>query len=306
MTPPTTDSTQPAATASRDAETTVNRGGLRFLISRRWISYFVLLVLFAIACTWLSQWQFERRDEKVAENQYISHNFDAQPTPIAKALPSLDAFSEDQEWLPVELTGEYLVDDQLLARARPHNGLPGFEILTPLQTESGEIFIVNRGWIPTGQTQDAPDAIPAAPTGKVTVTARLKPGERSIPGRSAPAGQIATIHLPTFAENLGADRVYVGAYGLLRSESVSAEHGALTAKPELTEGNHLSYAVQWIIFAVIATIGLIYGIREEFRERNADAPSVQRAKARQAAKRAKRTRKTDAELEDELIDAYDK
>lgn len=276
-----------------------------FLMTRRWISYFALLVVFAIACAFLSHWQFERRDERIAENRYISENFDAAPKPITEVLPDTGSFTTSQEWTPVELTGEYLTDQQLLARARPHNGLPGFEILTPLKTSEGTVFIVNRGWIPTGHSQDDPDHVPSPPKGTVTVTARLKPSERSIPGRTAPEGQIATIHLPTFADELGSDRVYVGAYGLLRSETPSAEHGALTAKPELTEGNHLSYAVQWIIFAVIAAIGLIYGVREEFRERNAHSPTVQRAAAREAARRAKRKRKTDAEVEDELLDATD-
>lgn len=273
-----------------------------FLLSRRWISYFVLLVIFAIACGFLSHWQFERRDERIAENRYVSENFDAPPRPLTEVLTSTDAYRTDLEWTPVEMTGEYLADEQLLARARPHNGLPGFEILTPLRTTDGEIFIVNRGWIPTGSTQDDPDHIPEPPTGTVTVTARLKPSERTVPGRTAPEGQIATIHLPSFAERLSGQTVYTGAYGLLRTESPASEHGELTAKPELTEGNHLSYAVQWIIFAVIAAIGLVYGVREEFRERNAESPAVQRAKAREQERRARRKRKTDAEVEDELLD----
>jgi cytochrome oxidase assembly protein ShyY1 len=144
--------------------------------------------------------------------------------------------------------------------------------------------------------------VPEAPSGELTVTARLKPGEREIPGRTAPDGQIATIYLPTFAEELGTDRTYTGAYGLLRSESVDAETGELTPKPELTEGNHLSYAFQWIIFAVIAAVGLIYGLREEFKERNEDDPRVLAASARAEERRRNRGRKTDAEIEDELLD----
>lgn len=275
--------------------------GWRFAFSKRWLGYLALLIVFAIACGFLSRWQFDRREEKVAENHRIEANFDRAAVPIDEVLPELGSWDTEIEWMPVELHGRYLADQQLLARARPFNGFPGFEILTPFETDSGRIFIVNRGWVPTGNEQDAPDHVPAPPAGEVTVTARLKPGEPEIPGRSAPAGQIATIHLPTFAQQLGEDRVYQGAYGLLATEDPAAEHGDLVPRPQLTEGNHLSYAVQWIIFAVIAAAGLVLGIRNEYRYRNPDDPKVQAAKAREAARKA-RCAKTDGEIEDAILD----
>lgn len=274
----------------------------RFAFSRRWLGYLALLIVFAIACGFLSSWQFDRRDERVTENERIEQNYDAAPLPIAEALQTVDAFDDSQRWQPVVLHGHYLVDEQLLARARPMNGYPGFEILTPFETDDGRIFIVNRGWLQTGLEQDLPDEIPEAPSGEMTVVARLQPGEAEIPGRSAPEGQIATIHLPTFAERLGEDRVYTGAYGLLAAEDPPAPSGDLPAKPALDEGNHLSYAFQWIIFALIAAIGLIWGVRNEYRHRNADSPEVKAARERALARAARRG-PTDADEEDALIDA---
>ena len=43
----------------------------------------------------------------------------------------LDDFDPGDEWLPVVLTGEYMVEDQLLARNRPRGGTSAFEVLTP-------------------------------------------------------------------------------------------------------------------------------------------------------------------------------
>lgn len=277
------------------------RDGWRFLLSRRWISYFVLLVVFAIACGFLSAWQFDRRDQRVVENERVVANYDAEPVPLAEALPELDGFDPELEWLPVVLEGEYLVDEQVLVRARPRDGMPGFEILTPFRTDDGRILIVDRGWLHTGSEQDLPDHVPAPPEGHLEVTARLKPGEREVPGRSAPEGQIATIHLPDLAERIGGD-VHTGAYGLLRTESVPAEHGALVNRPAESEGNHLSYAFQWIIFALVAAVGLIHGVREEFRERNEGDPRVVAAR-RRARERAQRRGPTDADEEDALLDA---
>lgn len=274
----------------------------RFAFSRRWLGYLALLIVFAIACGFLSSWQFDRRDQRVTENQRIEQNYDAAPQPIAQALPELDSYDDDQRWQPVVLHGRYLVDEQVLVRARPMHGYPGFEILAPFETDDGRVFIVNRGWLQTGMEQDLPDEIPAAPAGEMTVVARLQASEAEIPGRSAPEGQIATIHLPTFAQELGADRVYTGAYGLLAAEDPSSPSGDLPAKPALDEGNHLSYAFQWIIFALIAAVGLVWGVRNEYRHRNADNPDVIAARERER-ERAARRGPTDADEEDALLDA---
>jgi len=273
-----------------------------FALSWRWFGYLVFVVIFAIACGFLSNWQFDRREEKASANERVAANFDAEPVAVDEVLGSLDAYTQADEWRPVELHGQYLADGQLLARARPRNGYPGFEILTPFQLDDGRVFIVNRGWIPTGSEQDYPDAVPAPPSGHVTVVARLKAGERSIPGRSAPPGQIATIHLPTFADKYGADRTFVGAYGLLAFESPPAETGELVGRPVFNEGNHLSYALQWIVFAVIAVVALGLAVRNEYRLRNPDDPRVKAAKQR-AERRKKRRKPTDAEEEDALLDA---
>lgn len=271
--------------------------GWRFAVNRRWFGYLLVAIVFAIACVLLSRWQFDRRDEAVAEVNRISANYDAAPTPVASVLPALDGFDAADKWLPVTVTGSYLVDEQLLVRNRPHNGSPGFEVLTPLLLEDGTVFVVDRGWIAPGPN-DVPDAVPTPPTGRVTVVARLQPGEQSLAGRTAPAGQIPTIELEQVAALL--DRpTYTGAYGLLDAGDPAAL--ATEAKPELDEGPHLSYAVQWIVFALLGFGGLAYALRQEYRLLNADDPAERERAAIRRAKAA--SRRTDADIEDELLDA---
>ena len=274
--------------------------GWRFAFNRRWFGYLAAAIVFAIACVLLSQWQFARRDEAVAEIDRVANNFDAAPIPVDKVLPKLTSFDEDTKWLPVSLTGEYLVDDQLLVRNRPYNGDAGFEVLTPLLLDNGRVFIVDRGWLPTGSTDAGPDAVPAPPTGEVTVVARLKAGEPSIVGRSAPAGQVATIQLGDISKLID-HPMYTGAYGLLASEDPAvSDVPAPTIKPVPDEGPHLSYAVQWIVFALFGFLGLGYALRQEYRLVNADDPE-ERARAAIRLDKASRRKPTDAEIEDELI-----
>jgi cytochrome oxidase assembly protein ShyY1 len=262
---------------------------------RRWGGYLALVIVFAIACGLLSWWQWARRAEAVAEIDRVAANYDAAPTPLAEALPDLDAWTEDDEWLPVLLSGQYLADEQLLVRNRPYNGASGFEVLVPLQLDDGRVFVVDRGWVPVGSSIEAPDAVPAPPDGDVTVVARLKPGEPTLPGRTAPEGQLATIHLPSVADLVGGD-TYVGAYGLLASEDPApATRPAPAVKPEADEGPHLSYALQWIAFGVLAFVALIWAFR---RERRISALPADE----QAAARVTKRRSEDSDYEDAALD----
>jgi len=275
----------------------------RFALTWHWARYFALAVVFALVCVGLCLWQLDRRDTALAELERIDNNYSADPVALDEVLPELDSFDLSQKWTPVTMTGTYLSDDELLVRNRPYNSGPGFEVLTPLLLADGSVFVVDRGGLPTGREQDAPDVIPAAPTGEVTVTARLKPGEPTLAGRSAPEGQIATIQLDDIAAMLDAP-TYTGAYGLLMTEDPAPADRPLAAtKPARDEGPHLSYAFQWLVFALFGFFGVGYGLRQEYRRINEDDPDeMERAEARRV-KDAARTR-TDAEVEDELIDAH--
>jgi len=265
---------------------------------RRWVLYALVAVIFAVACILLSVWQFNRRAEAVDAMVVVQANYDASPRPLAEVLPGTDTFQMKDEWLPVIARGTYLEDQQVLARNRPYKGQPGFEILTPFLLDTGNIFIVDRGWIPTGNKQDYPDEVPAAPSGEITVVARLQENEPKIVGQTNISGQMGTIHLEDFNEALGG-KVYTGAYGLLESEVPSgATTGVLAERPNLTEGNHLSYAFQWIAFAVLGFVALVWGIRTEISSRAKQANGLtpqRRASARRVD--------LDSEAEDAVDDA---
>lgn len=274
--------------------------GWRFAFSRRWLGYLAFTIAFALACVLLSQWQWARNAERGDAIERVEQNYDLAPTALSAVLESPGAFQPDEEWTPVTMTGTYLLDEQLLVRNRPLNGAPGFEVLTPLLLDDGSVFVVDRGWLPTGSESDVPDEVPEPPAGTVTVVAHLKPGEPSIPGRSAPEGQIATVQLDEIAERL--DRtVYTGAYGLLASEDPAPAVAPRPAeRPEADPGPHLSYALQWVLFGLLAFVALVWAVRQEYRVRNADEPE-ERKRAEQRAKRVA-ARHSDDEEEDAILD----
>ncbi|MFC5338207.1 SURF1 family protein [Leucobacter denitrificans] len=279
--------------------------GWTFLRSRRWIGYFALFVVFSIACVYLGNWQFDRRAEARAEIDRIDRNYDAPAVDLRTALPELDKFDEDeQKWLSVTMTGSYL-GEAVLARNRPGPSGVGANIIDAFLTHDGRIFFVDRGWILANGTEidEALTALPARPQGEVTVVARLRASEPEIAGRSATGLSVASINLSEIAEVLDLDgEVMTGAYGMLISETPSGEHGVLPPRPERDEGPHLSYALQWYVFIIIAGIGVAYAARQEYKNLNAGSEQVREMSAKQAERRRRRGL-SDADEEDALLDA---
>ena len=282
------------------AETAETSVGWSFLGSRRWLGYFAMLLLFSVVCVLLGNWQFERRAEAREEINRIDQNYDAAAVPIAEALPDPAKYDENaNKWLTVETTGHYL-DEYFLARNRPNQQLVGTNLLVPFVTEDGTILFVDRGWLAPGSDPQTPESVPSAPEGTVTLHARLRGSEPLTDGRETAGRTVPSIHLPELAHLVDAPS-YTGAYGVLVSESPEAEHGALPPRPERDEGPHLSYALQWYVFIIIAATGVAYAARQEYRTLNAGSAAVLRDDER-LAERKRRRGPSDSDEEDALLD----
>ncbi|WP_127475297.1 SURF1 family protein [Microbacterium sulfonylureivorans] len=272
----------------------------------RWAIYVSLAVVFAIACAFLSNWQFSRNEERSAQLALVEANYDALPVPLAELIPPGGELDPEDQWHPVLLVGEYVADEELLVRNRPHGGTSAFEVLAPFRLDDGRVLLIDRGWVAPGKDQPDPDSVPTPPEGEVTVIARLKPGEQ-LPssGRSAPEGQVPTIHLPLIADTVSADTgdaLELSAYGIMVSEDPApASAPQALESPSEDPGPHLSYAIQWILFAVMGFVFIGYVIRTERRHRREDAEDDDAADAVPAP--ASRRRDRDADDEDALLDA---
>ncbi|HEY2644491.1 MAG TPA: SURF1 family protein [Galbitalea sp.] len=273
----------------------------RFAAQRRWFTYLVMAIVFAIACVFLSRWQFGRNQETVAANKLVTHNYSATPVAVDALLPAKTYYANKIEWRQVSLVGEYQSEKELLVRDRTNGSNPGFEVLTPFRLNNGETFIVDRGWVPIGSKTSVPDYVPPAPTGPAHVTARIQESETVLPGRVAPSGQISEINLPTVARMEHLTDVYTGAYGLLATETPTPPSRPVAAqKPVLDPGPFLSYAFQWILFAIMGFGGLAWALRQEYRIRNAADP-VERERAAERDRKARKKAPTDADIEDAIV-----
>lgn len=242
-----------------------------FLFSSKWLGYLLLAAIFATACVFLGRWQMDRRAETLAEINRVVSNYSATPVPFTTVKDEFNRLEPEKEWTQVELKGQYDAAGQRIVRNRPLNGQPGYEVVVPFKLESGETVVIDRGWLPIGNNNPGrPDSIPAPPTGEVTAVVRLKAGEPTLQ-RGAPDGQLASIDLPAYAEELGYP-VLTGAYGQLASENPApAEMPFPFPMPSTEEGTHLSYSLQWFAFGVLMFVGFGYAARQQARNAAIDA-----------------------------------
>ena len=275
----------------------------RFLLARRWAGYLALTIVFAIACSALGTWQLNRRAEALAEVARIDANYDAEPVPVAEALPDPAEFDVDQRWQVVALSGRYLADEEVVVRNRPFEGSSGFEVITPFELDDGTVFMVDRGWI-AQNSEGRPGEMTPPPSGHVEVTARLKAGEGRIEGRTSTGIEFATIDLDELAERVG-EPSYTGAYGVLvQSAADAAEPPLAAARPIRDEGPHLSYALQWFVFALLAFVGLGWAANQERKALEEASAGLDAPKREpREAKRPPRERR-DADVEDEILDRH--
>ncbi|MFM7014396.1 MAG: SURF1 family protein [Actinomycetota bacterium] len=226
----------------------------------RWAVWFFLAVLFAAACVLLSKWQFERREEAVTKLQRVAANYDREPEVIDPSWFS-DKEIATKEWLPVKVQGEYLAKDQLLVRNRPIAGQPGYLQLVPFRISTGEILIVERGWIPADSNLQPSKEFSVAGQ-KIELTGRIRLSEQT-PNRTSPAGQVTSIRLSDLSNLTGLNLEQAFYLRLISESPPENEYPQSLGKPVLDEGNHLSYAIQWILFALMGFFALFWAIKQE-------------------------------------------
>jgi len=255
---------------------------------KRWLAWLLLATLFAIACGFLSDWQFHRRADRVAQIAVVQKNFGAKPV-LAESVLKQGATASQILWRPVILYGRYLNDKAMLVRNRPLNGQPGFEQVIPFDSTIGT-FLIDLGWLPTGNLQDSPDRNPLPSENAQKILVRLLASEPSL-NRDAPAGQLADIHLPSAASKMAAP-IDLSWYGQLVSNNTSKLPLQIT-KPSTDEGNHLSYAIQWIMFALMAFAFLVWAVRKEIDFAKSESDPDYKAPTRRKTRAA-----IDAQAED--------
>lgn len=207
----------------------------------------------------LSFWQFDRLAERKDFNRDVRSRSDAPVIDVAN-LDLADPLSV--EWRAARASGTYLPAEQILVLNRSQDGRAGVNVVTPLRLDDGRIIAVTRGFIGLAETP------PAAPTGAVEVVGVLRASEKRRAGQPTEAeGRLAEmfrLDLDRLDEQVDGDLVDV-SISMIASDPNDDPILRPVPPPTLGEGSHLSYAIQWLIFATCVVIGWTLAVRRSIK-----------------------------------------
>jgi cytochrome oxidase assembly protein ShyY1 len=221
----------------------------------------VALALVA-GCLFAAQWQFSRGANQSATNKIIAANLDL-PSLTMNEVENLDAVSN--QWRKVTLQGSFSQDKQELVRNRYHEGKFGFEVLTLFTATNGENFWVDRGWVAAGPNAATPPTVEPVASGNLEIIARIRSENLSRQLQGSFFVTRATSEKPKSITKL--QGVEANAYYLDLLGSPDGRVKPLTEieLPELSNGPHYAYGIQWLAFALLALIGRFLLFRETKR-----------------------------------------
>jgi cytochrome oxidase assembly protein ShyY1 len=268
------------------------KAGLAFLLRPGWIALALVVIAFTYLCfTVLAPWQLGKNTRTTRENHQIESSLNTAPVPLKTLLPQQDSSSPNAQWRRVTAVGHYLPDVQVLARLRVVEGDPAFEVLAPFVVDGGPTVLVDRGYVRPERGSHVPP-IPRPPDATVTITARLRDPEPTVPGKDPfSSDAVQQVYSINPAQVSAATGVPLAGSYLQLVENQPGGLGVIGV-PHLDAGPFLSYGIQWISFGILAPIGLGYFVYSELR--------VRRKEQQKAAPRPD----TPMTVEEKLADRY--
>ncbi|CAN2197790.1 COG3346 Uncharacterized conserved protein [Candidatus Nanopelagicaceae bacterium] len=213
-------------------------------------SFIALLLI--VLCLWAAQWQYHRGVDRHARNTVIEERIAKTPLALAKVEGELAEY----EWQTITATGRFDSNKQILLRNRYNEGKYGYEVLTLFTSDDSRNFWVDRGWVEAGATATTAPVVTPVPDTQVSITGRLRLDSSlprgsffALPGKGQ--GLVSELNAQS---QLNTEKFYID----LLSGSEAELTPAVTAQlPELSDGPHMAYALQWIFFGGLVIYGRI-------------------------------------------------
>ena len=197
----------------------------------------------------LGFWQLRRLAERRARNAEIGAARALPPV----ALPLRDLDPDALRNRRVSARGLYDYTQERVWRGRTYQGTPGVALLTPLRLSDGSAVFVDRGWVPSPDAYHVNEELYREGDGvAISGLALGAPRDRGDvdPARLRDSLPYAVLPIVIQLDDTAAAH----PEGLVRWRT-----------PPLDNGPHLSYAIQWFSFAVIAVVGTIVLLRQHSR-----------------------------------------
>ncbi|MEM7126475.1 MAG: SURF1 family protein [Chloroflexota bacterium] len=250
------------------------------IFNRRWWWTTLLVILGMIFLARLGTWQLDRLEQRRSQNAYELQQWTQSPFTV-----HTDTLPEDLDTLAnrrILIEGRFDYENQVIWGYQTFRDQSGVRLVTPLifedsVTQQEKALLVVRGWVPNNRERDWTqyDGEAQASIFGRAFKSQLLPGGAMPSPPSDPELGWSYINIELLQPEM--------SYELLPFILVQLPEPGRTINdlpiqeiwiPAATEGNHLSYAIQWFSFALIFGFGYLQFIlwqeRREERIRQAE------------------------------------
>ena len=220
----------------------------------RWLLATVIVLIACGVMVRLGVWQLNRLQGRQAANAVIARQL-AEPPIAITAQNATTVDPSELSFRRVSLQGEWDYAHEMELRYRSYDGQPGIHLLTPLHLTGSDTYVlVDRGWIPFGQ---------AGPVGRQQYDSGAGGGIEGLIYASIPQGNPSPeqgIFSQVDLARIGAQLPYpIQDYWVQRLPSGTNQTPPLSeGLPDLGDGSHLGYVIQWWAFALTLLITYVF------------------------------------------------
>lgn len=251
----------------------------RSLLTPRWIVTSLLALAAVAVMARLGFWQIDRLEQRRAFNARVQAQIDR---PVLDLTPVLSDEQGAQiasqltgmEYRSIIVEGEYDHSQQVALLNQAWENRLGVRLLTPLRISGSDQYIlVDRGWAPyedyrDGQLQRYNEAGAVKIEGIIR-SSQTRPdiGRRSDPELAPGQERLEAFYLAN-VERIDQQTPYALLPVYIQQAPDPAWAGPpyrSAPLPELSEGSHLGYAIQWFTFAAILFVGYPLFVRRELK-----------------------------------------
>lgn len=206
----------------------------------------IMLALGVLVLCSLGNWQIQR----LAWKQDLLAALDAE---YQKNAAHIMLSAKDAALTRGSVKGRYLHDKEFLLGPRTHEGMPGYHVITPLQTLQNEYLLINRGWVPLDTAYEKPQ-------GPQHITGLLRPAPAPnffTPENNSAQDQWYRIEIRDIEKRHNIPALWpliLYAEPTHNADGVHASYPlAQATKPHL-KNDHAQYAAFWFAMAGILVI----------------------------------------------------
>ena len=240
----------------------------------RWVGITLAVIILVGVMIRLGFWQLDRLAQRRALNASVSAQIDASVLDLNQGIP-VDLLN-GMEYRSVSVVGAYDSSQEMILRNQVHGDQLGYAVISPLKIQGSDYSVlVERGWIPLDQASPSQRGQFAEP-GVVTVKGilRLSQTQPVFAGAVDPTLTPGQARLDVWTM-VNVDRIQQQvSLKLLPVYIQESPDPAWTgmpyrsvSMPDLSDGPHMSYAIQWFIFASVLGVGYPIFVRRSTRKK---------------------------------------